>query len=81
VPGRHYLSPRASKPFISFNCGAIPTELMENELFGHVQGAFTGASASQPGLIRQAQPHIEEGRAEDLWSHFKSEYVATGQFE
>jgi two-component system response regulator GlrR len=50
----HYLSPRARKPFISFNCGAIPTELMENELFGHVQGAFTGASASQPGLINAA---------------------------
>ena len=47
----HYLSPRASKPFVPFNCGAIPTELMENELFGHVQGAFTGASAAQPGLI------------------------------
>ncbi|MHC4308377.1 MAG: sigma-54 dependent transcriptional regulator [Planctomycetota bacterium] len=50
----HYLSPRASKPFIPFNCGAIPTELMENELFGHVQGAFTGASAAQPGLICEA---------------------------
>ena len=47
----HYLSPRASKPFVPFNCGAIPTELMENELFGHVQGAFTGASTAQPGLI------------------------------
>jgi DNA-binding NtrC family response regulator len=47
----HYLSPRASKPFVPFNCGAIPTELMENELFGHVQGAFTGASTAQTGLI------------------------------
>ena len=50
----HYLSPRSSKPFIPFNCGAIPTELMENELFGHVQGAFTGASTPQPGLIQEA---------------------------
>jgi DNA-binding NtrC family response regulator len=50
----HYLSPRASKPFIPFNCGAIPTELMENELFGHVQGAFTGASTVQQGIIRMA---------------------------
>ena len=50
----HYLSPRAGKPFIPFNCGAIPTELMENELFGHVQGAFTGASASKLGLINAA---------------------------
>lgn len=50
----HYLSPRAGKPFIPFNCGAIPTDLMENELFGHVQGAFTGASTSQAGLIHEA---------------------------
>ena len=50
----HYLSPRANKPFVPFNCGAIPTDLMENELFGHVQGAFTGASTPQPGLIREA---------------------------
>ena len=50
----HYLGPRANKPFIPFNCGAIPADLMENELFGHVQGAFTGASTPQPGLIREA---------------------------
>ena len=50
----HYLSPRTSKPFIPFNCGAIPTDLMENELFGHVQGAFTGASTHQSGLIQEA---------------------------
>jgi DNA-binding NtrC family response regulator len=50
----HYLSPRASKPFIPFNCGAVPTDLMENELFGHVRGAFTGAAADQPGLIGAA---------------------------
>ena len=50
----HYLSPRANKPFVPFNCGAIPTDLMENELFGHVQGAFTGASTPQPGLIQVA---------------------------
>ena len=50
----HYLSPRASKPFIPVNCGAIPTELVENELFGHMRGAFTSASSSQPGLIHGA---------------------------
>jgi two-component system response regulator GlrR len=50
----HYLSPRAGKPFVPLDCGAIPTELMENELFGHVRGAFTGASFSQTGLIREA---------------------------
>ena len=50
----HYLSPRMSKPFVPVDCGAIPTELMENELFGHVRGAFTGASSFQPGLIHEA---------------------------
>lgn len=50
----HYLSPRTGKPFVPVTCGAIPTELIENELFGHVQGAFTGAASSQPGLIREA---------------------------
>ena len=51
----HYLSPRMGKPFIPVDCGAIPTELMENELFGHVRGAFTGASLSQGGLIQEAE--------------------------
>ncbi len=50
----HYLSPRANRPFIPFNCGAVPSELMENELFGHVQGAFTGAATTQAGLISAA---------------------------
>jgi DNA-binding NtrC family response regulator len=50
----HYLSPRADRPFIPLNCGAVPTELMENELFGHVQGAFTGAATTQAGLISAA---------------------------
>jgi DNA-binding NtrC family response regulator len=50
----HYLSPRAAKPYVPFTCGAVPTELMENELFGHVQGAFTGASTAQSGLIGTA---------------------------
>lgn len=50
----HYLSPRAGGPFVPLNCGAVPTELMENELFGHIQGAFTSASTSQFGLIREA---------------------------
>lgn len=50
----HYLSPRSSKPFVPVDCGAIPTELMENELFGHVRGAYTGASLSQTGLVHEA---------------------------
>jgi len=50
----HYLSPRVSQPFIAVNCGAIPSELMENELFGHAPGAFTSATTSTVGLIREA---------------------------
>lgn len=50
----HYLSPRTHNPFIPVNCGAIPTELVENELFGHERGAFTSAFTSQRGLIREA---------------------------
>jgi two-component system, NtrC family, response regulator GlrR len=50
----HYLSPRASESFLPVNCGAIPAELIENELFGHACGAFTGAKTSQRGLIDEA---------------------------
>jgi DNA-binding NtrC family response regulator len=50
----HYLSPRAKRPFIPINCGAIPADLAENELFGHERGAYTGAGSSQPGLIEEA---------------------------
>ena len=50
----HYSSGRAGKPFMPVNCGAIPIELVENELFGHQRGAFTSASTLQPGLIEEA---------------------------
>ncbi|UCH82347.1 MAG: sigma-54-dependent Fis family transcriptional regulator [Nitrospiraceae bacterium] len=50
----HYLSLRAGNAFIPINCGAIPVELIENEMFGHIQGAFTGASISRSGLIQEA---------------------------
>lgn len=51
----HYLSPRTGKPFLPINCGAVPVELVENELFGHETGAFTGANAASTGLIQTAQ--------------------------
>jgi len=50
----HYLGHRAQHPFVPANCGAIPAELVENELFGHQRGAFTNAHSSQPGLIHEA---------------------------
>jgi len=50
----HDLSPRSTKPFVPVNCGAIPENLIENELFGHVRGAYTDASTSGRGVISEA---------------------------
>lgn len=50
----HYAGNRKKQPFVPVNCGAIPHDLLESELFGHVKGAFTGAVSHQPGLIMQA---------------------------
>lgn len=50
----HYNSFRADKPFIPFNCGAIPETLVESELFGHIKGAFTGAIQAKRGLFEEA---------------------------
>jgi len=51
----HYLSARADRPWVAVNCGAIPTELIEDELFGHVKGAYTNAHSSRTGLVREAE--------------------------
>jgi two-component system, NtrC family, response regulator GlrR len=51
----HYHSPRRNKPFIPVNCAALPDHLFENELFGHVKGAFTDAGSSEKGLIAEAE--------------------------
>jgi two-component system response regulator PilR (NtrC family) len=50
----HANGPRAQMPFVAINCGAIPNELVENELFGHLKGSFTGAHQDKEGLFRAA---------------------------
>jgi DNA-binding NtrC family response regulator len=50
----HFNGSRKEKPFIAINCGAIPAELLESELFGHVRGSFTGAVADKPGKFELA---------------------------
>ncbi|EOG2476057.1 two-component system response regulator GlrR [Serratia marcescens] len=50
----HAASPRAGKAFIAINCGALPEQLLESELFGHAKGAFTGAVSSREGLFQAA---------------------------
>ena len=51
----HDLSPRRSRPFVAVNCGAIPSELLESELFGHEKGSFTGAIAARKGRFEIAE--------------------------
>jgi transcriptional regulator with PAS, ATPase and Fis domain len=51
----HDRSPRARHPFIIFDCSTVPGQLMESELFGHMKGAFTGASDARPGAVEEAE--------------------------
>ena len=51
----HYVGPRSGNGFVPVNCGALPDSLVENELFGHQRGAYTGAHDHHPGLVAQAE--------------------------
>jgi len=51
----HFLSPRRERAFVSLNCGALPENLLESELFGHVKGSFTGAVATKKGMFEIAE--------------------------
>ncbi|HDT6543145.1 TPA: two-component system response regulator GlrR [Kluyvera ascorbata] len=51
----HNASPRHAKPFVAINCGALPEQLLESELFGHARGAFTGAVSNREGLFQAAE--------------------------
>jgi len=51
----HAKSPRAAKPFVAINCGALPESILESELFGHERGSFTGASATKHGVFEEAR--------------------------
>ena len=50
----HAASPRAARPLVPIHCGAVPADLLESELFGHLKGSFTGATADRPGLVETA---------------------------
>ena len=67
----HDLSDRANGPFIPINCGAIPAELLESELFGHEKGAFTGAVGARKGRFELAEGGTELARDGGALSSFR----------
>ena len=81
----HRLSPRAGGPFVPINCAAIPRELIESEIFGHVRGAFTGAVADRQGAAQAADGgtlFLDEICEMDLALQGKLlRFVQTGQFQ
>jgi len=81
----HKQSPRSDKPFVTLNCAAIPKDLLESELFGHVKGAFTGAYADRQGVAAQAHGgtlFLDEIGEMDLSVQSKLlRFVQTGTFQ
>jgi two-component system, NtrC family, response regulator AtoC len=76
----HLRSARAGEPFVPINCGAIPSELIESELFGHVRGAFTGASVDRNGLWQEAEGGtIFLDEVTETSSHFQVKLLRTLQ--
>lgn len=80
----HRLSTRKNKPFIAVNCAAIPSELMESELFGHVKGAFSGAISNRDGLCTMADTGTlfldEIGEMDILLQAKLLRFIQTGEF-
>jgi len=83
--GIHQKSKRKDQPFVALNCGAIPRELMESELFGHVKGAFTGATSTRQGMASAADGgtlFLDEICEMDLDLQKKMlRFVQTGEFQ
>ncbi|MBW8192474.1 sigma-54 dependent transcriptional regulator [Neiella marina] len=81
----HQQGPRANKPFVALNCGAIPKELMESEIFGHVKGAFTGAQRERRGAASLADGgtlFLDEIGEMDMDLQTKLlRFVQTGRFQ
>jgi two-component system repressor protein LuxO len=81
----HRLSPRRDKPFVAINCAAIPRELMESEVFGHMRGAFTGALADRTGAAGEADGgtlFLDEVCELDLALQGKLlRFIQTGRFQ
>jgi DNA-binding NtrC family response regulator len=81
----HRLSPRAAKQFVALNCGAIPRDLLESTIFGHIKGAFTGATTDQEGAAARADGgtlFLDELGEMDMELQTKLlRFIQTGQYE